>query len=166
MSNCYSYSYERNNRKCKTNYSPETNTLAYPIAQKLQKYHYKLAIQWAVECIQIYASEVNPDKLFQLNKYMQQAMEEQNSLTASQCLEISTEIWYLPDREDIQTAISRMWASISAFKVGEEHGGIMETTAAVELVLPDISDSRLLNRYLKAAMKICEEYESQNQTCE
>lgn len=135
---------------------------AYPIANKLQKYHYSLAIQWAIECIQIYSSETKSDKLSQLNKYIQQAMEEQNVLTPSQCLEISKEIWYLPEREEIQTAIARLWGSIAAFKEGEKHGGIMETTAAVELVLPDISDRRLLDRYLEAAVRICEEYESQN----
>lgn len=135
---------------------------AYPIAQKLQKYHYNLAIQWAVECIQIYSSEFKPDKLFKLNKYIQQAMEEQNVLTPLQCDEISREIWYLPEREEIQTAIARLWGSISAFKDKEEHGGVMETTMAVELVLPDTSNRRLLDRYLEAALRICEEYESQN----
>ncbi|MBD1896832.1 hypothetical protein [Coleofasciculus sp. FACHB-129] len=135
---------------------------AYPIARELQKYHYTLAIQWAIKCIQIYSSEIKSDKLSQLNKYIQQAMEEQNVLTPSQCLEISREIWYLPEREEIQTAIARLWGSISAFKDGEEHGGVMETTMAVELVLPDISERRLLDRYLEAAVRICEEYESQN----
>ncbi len=85
---------------------------AYLIALKLQKYHYSLAIQWAVECIQIYAFEVNPDKLCQLNKYIQQAIEEQNVLTPLQCVEISREIWYLPEREEIQTAIAQLWGSI------------------------------------------------------
>jgi hypothetical protein len=138
---------------------------AYPVARKLQQYHYTLAIQWAVECIQIYASENNPDKLSQLKQYIQQAIEEQHILIPSQCMEISTEIWYLPEREEIQTAISRVWASISAFKQEEEHGGIMETTAAVELLLPDITDILLLNRYLEAAVRIYEEHKSQNQAC-
>jgi hypothetical protein len=137
---------------------------AYPIALKLQKYHYILAIKWAIKCIQIYSSEIKSDKLSKLNKYIQQAMEEQNVLTPLQCDEISREIWYLPEREEIQTAIARLWGSISAFKDGEEHGGVIETTMAVELVLPDISDRRLLDRYLEAALMICEEYESQNQT--
>ena len=135
---------------------------AYPIARELQKYHYSLAIQWAIECIQIYSSEMKSDKLSQLNKYIQQAMEEQNVLTPSQCLEISGEIWYLPEREEIQTAIARLWGSIAAFKAGEEHGGIMEAISAVELVLPDISHRRLLDRYLEVAVKICKEYELQN----
>ena len=121
-----------------------------------------MAIQWAIECIQIYSSEIKSDKLFKLNKYIQQAMEEQNVLTPLQCDEISREIWYLPEREEIQTAIARLWGSISAFKDKEEHGGVMETTMAVELVLPDISERRLLERYLEAAVRICEEYESQN----
>ncbi|MBW4570777.1 MAG: hypothetical protein KME31_22950 [Tolypothrix carrinoi HA7290-LM1] len=135
---------------------------AYPIALKLQKYHYSLAIQWAVECIQIYSSEIKSDKLYKLNKYIQQAMEEQNVLTPLQCNEISREIWYLPEREEVQTAIARLWWSIAAFKAGEEHGGVMEATMTVELVLPDTSNRRLLDRYLEAAVRICEEYESQN----
>lgn len=95
---------------------------------------------------------------------MQQAIEEietSNIFTPLQCDEISREIWYLPEREEIQTAIARLWGSISAFKDGEEHGGVMEITMAVELVLPDISDHRLLDRYLETAIKISEEYESQ-----
>ncbi len=39
---------------------------AYPIALKLQKYHYSLAIRWAIECIQIYSSEIESDKLSKL----------------------------------------------------------------------------------------------------
>jgi len=89
-------------------------------------------------------------------------MDEQNVLTPLQCAEISQEIWYLPEREEIQTAIARLWGSIAAFKDGDEHGGVMETTMAVELVLPDISNHRLLDQYLEAAVRICEEYESQN----
>ncbi|MEH1943016.1 MAG: hypothetical protein V7L01_22730 [Nostoc sp.] len=135
---------------------------AYPIALKLQKHHYSSAIQWAIECIQIYSSEIESDKLSQLNKYIQQALSEPNFLTPLQCNEISREIWYLPEREEIQTAIARLWGSIAAFKVGEEHGGIMEAISAVELVLPDIFDRRLLDRYLEAAVIIFEEYESQN----
>ena len=30
----------------------------------------------------------------------------------------------------------------------------------IELLLPDISDHHLLDRYLEAAVKICEKYES------
>lgn len=135
---------------------------AYPIALKLQKYYYSLAIPWAVECIQIYSSEIKSNKFSQLNKYIQPAMDEQNVLTPVQCAEISQEIWYLPEREEIQTAIARLWGSIAAFKDGDEPGGVMETTMAVELVLPDISNHRLLDQYLEAAVRICEEYESQN----
>ena len=135
---------------------------AYPIALKLQKYRYRLAIQWAVECIQIYSSEVNLNKLCLLNKYIQQAMEEPNVLTPLQCDEIGREIWYLPERDDIQTAIARLWWSISCFKDGKEHHGIMEAISAVELLLPDTSNRSLLDRYLEAAVIICEAYESQN----
>jgi hypothetical protein len=79
-----------------------------------------------------------------------------------QCAEISREIWYLPDREEIQTAISRLWGAISAFKNGDEYGGIMEITMTVELLLPDISNHLLLDRYLEAAMNIHEIYKMQN----
>ncbi|MEA5598266.1 hypothetical protein [Rivularia sp. UHCC 0363] len=87
-------------------------------------------------------------------------MEKQNVLTSLQCLEISQKTWYIPGREEIQTAIARLWGSISAFKDGEEHGGIMEAISAVELLLPDTSNRRLLDRYLEAAVRIYEEYES------
>ncbi|MEW5857363.1 MAG: hypothetical protein AB1861_08280 [Cyanobacteriota bacterium] len=135
---------------------------AYPIARELQKYHYSLAIQWAIECLRIYSSEIKSDKLSQLNKYIQQAMEEQNVLTPLQCNQIGQEIWCLPEREEVQTAIARLWWSIQSFKAGAEHGGIMEAISAVELLLPNTSDRHLLDRYLEAAVRICEEYESQN----
>jgi hypothetical protein len=135
---------------------------AYQIALKLQKYHYSLAIQWAVECIRVYLSEFNPDKLSKLNQYIQQAMDSQNILTPLQCSEIGREIWYLPEREEVQTAIARLWWSMGAFKAGEEHNGIMSAVMAVELLLPDLSDRRLLDRYLEAAVKLHEEYKSQN----
>ncbi|MBW4505499.1 MAG: hypothetical protein KME64_03150 [Scytonematopsis contorta HA4267-MV1] len=135
---------------------------AYPILLKLQKCDYHLAIKWAVECIQIYASEFNPDKLSQMNKYIQKAIEEQNVLTPLQCMEIAKELWYSPEREDIQTAVARLWWSIAAFKDGEEDEGAIEATMTVELVLPDISNRSLLDRYLEAALRIYEEYELQN----
>lgn len=135
---------------------------AYPIAQKLQENHYSLVIRWVGECLRIYASEFKPEKLSKLDKYIQQALDSQNSLTSLLCQEISREIWYLPEREEFQTAIARLWASIAAFKDGEEDGGIMEAGAAVELVLPDISNRPLLERYLEAAVRIREEYESQS----
>ncbi|BAY11085.1 hypothetical protein [Calothrix sp. NIES-2098] len=135
---------------------------AHPIARELQKYHYTLAIKWAVECIHIYSSEIKSDKLSKLNKYIEQTMSEQNVLTPSQCDEIAREIWYSPEREDIQTAIARLWWAISAFKDGQELDGIIETTMTVELLLPDLCDRSLLDRYLEAALRIYEEYQSQN----
>ncbi|MDZ8241619.1 MAG: hypothetical protein RMZ69_31530 [Nostoc sp. ChiQUE01a] len=144
----------------KQSITPNSILWAYPIAAKLQKYHYSLAIQWPVECIQIYASEFNPLKLSKLNKYIEQAIDSENVLTPLQCVEISREIWYLPEREEIQTAIAQLWGSISPFKDGDEHVGIMQITAAVELLLPDTSNRYLLERYLEAAVRIYEEYES------
>lgn len=145
----------------KQSITQESILWAYPIALKLQKYHYSLAIQWAGKCIQIYSSEFNPDKLSNLNQYIEQAMDSPNVLTPLQCSEIAQTIWYLPERDEVQTAIARLWWCIAAFKAGEEHGGIMEALSAVELLLPDTDNRHLLNRYLQTAVKICEEYESQ-----
>jgi|GEM_PF-5696012 len=136
---------------------------AYPIALKLQKSCYHLAIQWSGECIQLYLSEFKPNKLSKLNKYIQQALDSQNDLTPLQCNEMSQKIWYLPGREEAQTAIARLWWSIRTFKAGEDLGGIREAGVAVELVLPDVSNHCLLDRYLEIAIRIHEEYESQNE---
>jgi hypothetical protein len=133
---------------------------AYPIVLKLKEYNSTLSIQWAMECIQIYSFDLKSDKLSNLNKYIWRTTNLQNDLTSLQCAEISREIWYLPEREEIQTAISRLFGAMSAFKDGDEHGGIMETTMTVELLLPDISNHLLLDRYLKVAMKIYEAYKA------
>jgi hypothetical protein len=120
---------------------------AYPILLKLQKYDYHLAIKWAVECIQIYASEFNPDKLSQMNKYIQKAIEEPNVLTSLQCVEISKELWYSPEREDIQTAVARLWWSIAAFKDGEEDEGAIEATMTVRHLHTKIALSLISNLF-------------------
>lgn len=133
---------------------------AYPIALKLQKYHYSLTIRWALECLQIYSSEFKPDNLSNLSKYIQQATEEQDILTSLQCDEISREIWYLPGRDVYQTAIARLWWSIGAFKDGDEHGGTMEAISTVELLLFERFDRHLLDRFLQAAIRIYEEYKA------
>ncbi|MBZ8178522.1 hypothetical protein G3T18_00185 [Oscillatoria salina IIICB1] len=135
---------------------------AYPIALALQKSPYFLAIQWLIECLQIYLYEFKSPRISELNKYIQQARDLSNILTFLQCNEIAQEIWYLSGRDEIQTAIARLWWSISAFNNGKEHGGIMEVVAAIELILPDTSNCLLLDRYLQVAVKIYEEYESQN----
>ncbi|MEI6331351.1 MAG: hypothetical protein WCP16_19065 [Pseudanabaena sp. ELA645] len=135
---------------------------AYPITKKLENYHHNLAVQWAIECIKIYSSEIKPNKLSQLNRYIQEAIDSQNILSSLESDEIIREIWYIPERDDFQAAVSRLWGAISAFKKGDEHGGIMEATMSIELLLPNISDHRLLDRYLEVAVNICEEYESQS----
>ncbi|MEM9926311.1 MAG: hypothetical protein AAF915_21595 [Cyanobacteria bacterium P01_D01_bin.50] len=133
---------------------------AYPIVLKLQQNHYSLAIQWVIECIQIYSSEIKSDNFSKLNKYIQQVIDLQNVLTTLQCNEISRELWYDPQREEIQTAIARLWWSIGSFKIAQERDGIIQAVMAVELLLPDISNYRLLNRYLEAAIGISEKYQS------
>ena len=87
---------------------------------------------------------------------------ELSRLRPLQCNEIGREIWYIPGREEVQTAISRLFWSIEAFLAEEEHGGIMQAIMAVELLLPDLSDRDLLDRYLEAAVRIFEEYEFNN----
>lgn len=135
---------------------------AYPIVLKLQKYHYNLAIKWAIECIQICSFEIQPINLSKLHKYIQKAIEEQNILTPLQCDEIARELWYSPERDDFQTAIARLWWSIWAFKNEDEQAGIMETVSTVELLLFNTDNQYLLEKFLEAALKICEEYELQN----
>ncbi|MBW4603134.1 MAG: hypothetical protein KME29_27140 [Calothrix sp. FI2-JRJ7] len=145
----------------KHNITPQSFRWAYPIALELQKHHNSLPIQWAVECIQIYASEFQPNKLSQLGKYIQQAIEEQDTLSAVQCGEIGTEIWYWgTQRDDFQTALARLWWSISAFKDGEELSGITEAESTVELLF-DTLNRGLVEQFLEAALRICEEYELQ-----
>ena len=93
----------------KQNITPQSFRWAYPIALELQKHHNNLPIQWAIECIQIYASELKPNKVSQLNKYIQQAIEEQDTLTTVQCSEIGTEIWYWgTQRDEFQVAVARL----------------------------------------------------------
>lgn len=141
--------------------TPKSILWAYPIALKLQEYHYSLAIQWTLECLQIYSSEFKPDNLSKLNKYIQQATEERDILTPLQCDEISREIWYLPGKDDFQTAISRLWWSIASFKDGEEQGGIREAVSVVELLLFETFNMHLLYQFLEAAVRIYEDYEVQ-----
>ena len=134
---------------------------AYPITRKLANYHYNLAVQWVIECIKIYSFERKPNKLSQLNRYIQAAIDSQNILSSLESDEVIREIWYISERDDFQTAVSRLWGAISAFKNGEEHGGIMEVTMSIELLLPDICDHGLLDQYLEAAVEICNEYKRQ-----
>ncbi len=142
----------------KQNITPSKIFWAYPIALKLDEYGYSLAIQWAIECIKIYGYEFNPDKLSQMSKYIQQ-IDERDTLTASQCVEISREIWYLPEREDVQTAVAQLWGSIS-FKYGDEEGEYRarDIASVVELLLPDVFNRSLLDKYLNTAQRIYEEY--------
>ena len=136
---------------------------SYPIALKLQQDDYRLAVTWAVECIGIYTYEYEPNNFPKLEEYLKQAMEElnQNALTSLECGEIAKKLWYSPQREDVQTAISRIWWSIQLFKDGEELDGAIEVEMAVGLVLPDIKNHLLLDRYLEIAVRIDREYNHQ-----
>jgi hypothetical protein len=134
----------------------------YPIALRLQKLHYSLTIQWVAECIQIYFSELGNSKFAELNKYIQQVLGSQESLTASQCDETARKIWYLPERDNVQTAVARLWWILWHYKMGRDHFVVMETTMAIMLLLPEKSSHLLLDRYLEAAVRIYEEYNLAN----
>ena len=135
---------------------------AYPVALKLKKYHYLLTIEWARECIKIYSLKFRSNNFLSLNLCIQKLLKSHDTLTPLQCNKIGREIWYLPGRDEVQTSIARLWWSIEAFIAGEEHGGIMQAIMAVELLLPDLSERDLLDRYLEAAVRIFEEYELKN----
>ncbi|MCJ8282795.1 MAG: hypothetical protein MJK14_24045 [Rivularia sp. ALOHA_DT_140] len=129
---------------------------SYPIAKKLQKYDYRLAVRFAVECVEVFTLEYESRNLPKLEKYLEQAIEElnQNDLTSCECNEIAKKLWYSPEREDAQTAIARIWWSIANFKDKEEIDGIIEIEMAVSISLPDIRNHPLLDRYLEIAQKI------------
>lgn len=134
---------------------------SYPIISKLYKYRYSLSIQWVLECLQIYSAEIESKKLSELSEYIDLLIASENILTFSDCNKIGQEIWYLPARDEIQTSIARLWWSIASFKSQEEKLGIMECMSAVELLLPDVSNQLLLERYLEAALNIYKIYKSQ-----
>ena len=139
---------------------------AYPIANKLQECHYSLAIRWAVECIEIFTPEYEPHNLPKIDKYLQQIVEElnQNTLNSLDCYEIYMKIWYSPEREDAQTAVTLLWWSIANFKDGNESSGARDAGAAVEVILPDITNSPLLDKYLEVAQRIYQEHQFKTPT--
>lgn len=141
---------------------------AYPIALKLQEYDYRLAVRWAVECVEIFTLEYESKNFPKLEKYLKQAMEElnKNALTSDKCSEIARKLWYSPEREDAQTAVAQIWWSIQCFKDGREIDGVIGVEMAVGLSLPDISNRSLLDRYLEIALRIYREYQQQNPTCD
>ena len=146
--------------------APFTFRWAYPLALELQKYDYRLALRWAVECVEIFTLEYELNNFSKLEKYLQQAMEElnKNALTSWECGEIAKKLWYSPEREDAQTAIARIWWSIQCFKDGHEIDGVSEVEMAAELSLPDTENQLLLNRYLEIALRIYLDYQLQNPT--
>lgn len=130
---------------------------AYPIALKLYKDSYDLPIAWAVECLQIYSSEFKPSNINRLNKYIVRALDRdyRDALTSLQCKEIANELWYSPERDDFQTAIARLWWAIS-----DKQDRVIEAEMCVSLLLPALSNSLLLDRYLEAAIIIHEEHKA------
>lgn len=130
----------------------DSNALwAYPVASELKKYSYKLVLEWAIECIQIYLSQFKPSNSIKLAKYVQQIIDLEVLLSPSQCDEMGEKVWNSPGRDDIQSAIAYLWWMISQFKLGEDCG-VVETAMAIGLLLPDTSDDDLLNKYLEAAI--------------
>jgi hypothetical protein len=129
---------------------------AYPIALKLYQDSHHLPIDWAVECLRIYLSEFKPSNITKLNKYIAQAldMEYRDGLTSSQCIKIANELCYLPEEGDnLEAAIARLWWAIS-----NKQDSFHEAGRAIELLLPDKSNSLLFDLYLEAAVRIYKEY--------
>jgi hypothetical protein len=138
-----------------------------PIASELLKRSYKAVVEWVIECIKIYISEAKVDDPAKINNYVQQLlnsqMDSQNIFTPDLCKQISIEIWYSSDREEIQVAISRLWSSIALFKNGDDRISIVDASGAVELLLAadNISTRQLLNRFLDTALLIDDKYKNQ-----
>jgi hypothetical protein len=134
---------------------------AFPIASELYKLNCSLMIQWGVKCVQMYLSEFGHPKFNELSKYVQQILDSENNLTSLQCTEIGRTIWDLPERDNIQIAIARLWWVLSACKLGHDRAAIMETNSAITLLLPNLSDLDLFDNYLKAAITIYEKNQLQ-----
>lgn len=133
---------------------------AYPIADELKNYSYKLVLEWTIRCIKIYISKFKPFNSTKLEKYIQEVVSLENSLSPSSCDEMGKKVWYSPKRDNVQSAIAYVWWIISQFKLGENYSGVMETTMAIGLSLPDTSDDDLLNKYLEAAINTFSKYKS------
>ena len=137
---------------------------SYPITKKLQECDYSLVVRWAVECVEIFASEYELRNFYKIDEYLTRILEElnQNNLNRDECREIYKEVWYSPWREDAQTAVTHLWWSIANFKDGEEIEAAKSAGIAVEVVLPDVKNHLLLDRYLNIAQRILTEHQSQN----
>lgn len=133
------------------------NTIwAYPIIIELCSNHYTLVIKWIIECIKIYSFEFNSIRISEFEQYIQKALASLNALSSCETKDICREIWYHSDRDEIQTSLSRLWGAIAACKDGDERGGIAELNMAVELLLPDLNNNKLLEKYVESALMIYE----------
>ncbi|VEP17512.1 conserved hypothetical protein [Hyella patelloides LEGE 07179] len=143
------------------------------IIRELCKHDHNLAIQWAAECIRIRLSECEPEQITKLDKYIQQALDEQN-ISVSECVEIGRTIWYLkPGRNRSQTAVARLWWALGDFSADNKDRGIREINSAIWLVSTEdelvsldrlkrryINNYRLSELYIEAALKIYNEYQA------
>lgn len=140
---------------------------AYPIASELQKQDNSLAIQWIANCLRIRIKQSPSPHFTKLEDYIQQALDSQNLLTCLEYYEeMARKIWYSPDREEIQTAVSRLWWAIGLLKEGRDyhHRAIQETSAAINLALGDENNIELRNQFIEEATKIYDRYKSQKQS--
>jgi hypothetical protein len=139
---------------------------ALPIVSELEKLNIDLMIQWLAKCLQIYLSEFGHSKFAEFNKYVEKALNSSEKLTALQCQKISQEIWYLPERDNIQISLSHLWSLLSSKKLGYNGSKITQANLAVTKLIPEAfndnlcSRSDLFNKYLDAALEIYEEYQS------
>lgn len=131
------------------------------IVGELIKKDYNLAVQWVSKCIQSYLFNFKPSRYIELNDYVQQALDSQKVLNASQYQEIGLKIWNLTDRENAQTAVSRLWCAIAAFKLGYDDAARRELAVSVFLLFSDKFDFNRFDLYITKARKIYEEYESE-----
>lgn len=104
-------------------------------------------------------SEFDHPKHYELEKYLKEAMDSWDSYTPSQCINISREIWYLKGgRDEVQTSLSHLWVVARDCPLGQVC--ILIANNVVTLLLPELSHHDLLDKYLKAAISIHEEYNS------
>ena len=109
------------------------------------------------KCIEIYLSEFENSKCQELELYLIEALNSWDSYTSSECIAIGRKIWYLKgSRDEVQTSLSHLWAVVRDCK--ENDVSIWNVCSVVSLLLPKLSNRYLLNRYLKAATIVYQNY--------
>ena len=131
------------------------------LVRELIEKDYILAIQWVSNCIQSYLFEFESSRYIELNEYVQQALESQKVLNASQYKEIAGKIWYMGNRDNAQCAVSHLWCAIAEFKLEHDNCGMKLLALALSSLFSDTIDFHQLDPYIRKAIRIYEEYESE-----